>query len=200
MTRNLRSNISFRCGYLPVASSFSFWVLTGLIAQLEVLDVYLPLLIDASTRVSMCIAQLLGAALRAPSHRTAVAEWVPPAERTREVPRGRRRWERPETVAPAQSSGGGWVARRLTTLLRCRDVKVQETALNALAALAKDNHDVAAHLIKAPMGRSSPGTSSFYICIFLILRVMTESPPALTLALGLCKSRSTDVQLAASLW
>jgi hypothetical protein len=109
----------------------------------------------------MCIAQLLGAALRAPSHRTAVAEWVPPAERTRDAPRGRRRWERPETVAPAQSSGGGWAARRLTTLLRCRDVKVQETALNALAALAKDNHDVAVHLAKVPVGRSSTGTSTY---------------------------------------
>ena len=149
----------------------------------------------------MCIAQLLGAALRAPNHRTAVAEWVPPAERIRDAPRGRRRWERPETVAPAQSSGGGWVARRLTTLLRCRDVKVQETALNALAALAKDNHDVAVHLAKVPVGRSGPGTSIFYIsCSFLILSVMSESSPPLTLALGLCKSRSTDVQLAASLW
>ena len=109
----------------------------------------------------MCIAQLLAAVLRATGRRSAVAEWVPPAERTREVPRGRRRWERPETVAPAQSSGGGWVARRLTTLLRCRDVKAQETALNALAALAKDNHDVAVHLAKAAMGRSSPGTWYF---------------------------------------
>ncbi|KAI9446024.1 ARM repeat-containing protein [Lactarius indigo] len=150
--------------------------------RLEVLDLYLPLLTDASTRVSMCIAQLLGSALRAPSHRTTVAEWVPPAERTREVPRGRRRWERPETVAPAQSSGGGWVARHLTALLRSRDVKVQETALNALAALAKDNHDVAVHLAKAPVARSIP-----------------EPPPTLVLVLGLCKSRSTDVQLAASL-
>lgn len=146
---------------LPVSSCFSFWVLTASIAQLEVLDVYLPLLTDASTRVSMCIAQLLGAALRAPSHRSTVAEWVPPAERTREAPRGRRRWERPETVAPAQSSGGGWVARRLTSLLRCRDVKVQETALNALAALAKDNHDVAVHLAKGPVGRPSPGAWYF---------------------------------------
>ncbi|KAH9032520.1 ARM repeat-containing protein [Lactarius hengduanensis] len=158
------------------------WVLTASIAQLEVLDVYLPLLTDASTRVSMSVAQLLGAALRAPSYRSTVAEWVPPAERTREVPRGRRRWERPETVAPAQSSGGGWVARHLTALLRSRDVKVQETALNALAALAKDNHDVAVHLTKAPVARSGP-----------------ESPPALLLVLGLCKSRSADVQLAASL-
>ncbi|KAH9022341.1 armadillo-type protein [Lactarius pseudohatsudake] len=130
----------------------------------------------------MSVAQLLGAALRAPSYRSTVAEWVPLAERTREVPRGRRRWERPETVAPAQSSGGGWVARHLTALLRSRDVKVQETALNALAALAKDNHDVAVHLTKAPVARSGP-----------------ESPPALLLVLGLCKSRSADVQLAARL-
>ncbi len=111
----------------------------------------------------MCVAQLLGAALRAPSHRTAVAEWVPPAERTREAPRGRRRWERLEAVTPAHSGGGGWVARHLTTLLRSRDVKVQEAALNALAALAKDNHDVAVHLAKAG-GRPSPGMSYFRPC------------------------------------
>ena len=29
---------------------------------------------------------------------------------------------------------------------------------------------------------------------------MLDSPVTLTLALGLCKSRSTDVQLAAGLW
>jgi len=126
-------------------------------AQLEVLDVYLPLLTDASTQATTSIAQLLGAALRATSHRTAVAEWIPPAERGREASRGRRRWERPETIAPAQSSGGGWVARHLTTMLRSRDVKVQEAALNALAALAKDNHDVAIHLAKAPTGKPSTG-------------------------------------------
>jgi len=119
--------------------------------------VFLPLLTDASTQASTSIAQLLGAALRTPSHRTAVAEWIPPAERGREALRGRRRWERPEALAPAQSSGGGWVARHLTTMLRNRDVKVQEAALNALAALAKDNHEVAVHLAKAPAGRSTTG-------------------------------------------
>ena len=109
MMRNLHSSISSRCGSqdLPVSSCFSFWILTASIAQLEVLDVYLPRLTDASTRVSMCIAQLLGAVLRAPSHPSTVAEWVPPAERTREAPCRPRRWERPETVAPAQWSGGG---------------------------------------------------------------------------------------------
>jgi hypothetical protein len=105
--------------------------------QLEVLDVFLPLLTDASTQASTSIAQLLGAALRTPSHRTAVAEWIPPSERGREALRGRRHWERPEAVAPAQSSGDGWLARHLTTMLRNRDVKVQEAALYALAALAK---------------------------------------------------------------
>ncbi|KAI0280546.1 armadillo-type protein, partial [Russula aff. rugulosa BPL654] len=147
-----------------------------------VLDVYLPLLTDTSAQVGTSIAQLLAAALRAPSHRTAVAEWVPPAERGREASRGRRRWERPEAIAPAHSGGGGWVARHLTSLLRSRDVKVQAAALTALASLAKDNHDVAVQLARAPAGR-----------------LTTDSPVTLTLALGLCKSRSTDVQLAAGL-
>lgn len=126
-------------------------------AQLEVLDVFLPLLTDASMQASTSIAQLLGVALRTPSHRTAVAEWIPPAERGREALRGRRRWERPEATAAAQSGGGGWVARHLTSMLRNRDVKVQEAALSALAALAKDNHEVAVHLAKAPAGRSTIG-------------------------------------------
>ena len=103
---------------LPVSSCFSFWILTASIAQLEVLDVYLPLLTDASAPVSMRIAQPLGAVLRAPSHPSTVAEWVPPAERTREAPRGRRR--APLGTPRDRSSRAvewrwGWVARRLTT-------------------------------------------------------------------------------------
>lgn len=153
--RNLHSTIFSRYRLSPV-QSYSHDALTTS-PQLEVLDVYLPLLTDSSTQVSTSIAQLLGAALRAPSHRTALAEWIPPSERAREASRGRRRWERPETIAPAQSGGGGWVARHLTTLLRSRDVKVQEAALYALAALAKDNHDVAVHLARGPVGRSTTG-------------------------------------------
>jgi hypothetical protein len=56
---------------------------------------------------STSIVQLLGAALRTPSHRTALAEWIPPCERGHKALCGRHRWERPEAVAPAQSSGGG---------------------------------------------------------------------------------------------
>jgi armadillo repeat-containing protein 8 len=117
----------------------------------------------------------------------------------------RRRWERPEAIAPAHSGGGGWVARYLTTLLRSRDVKVQAAALSALASLAKDNHDVAVHLARAPAGRSNAGACSPVTCILLVffdsvIMFLSDSPVTLTLALGLCKSRSTDVQLAAGLW
>lgn len=163
---------------------------------------YLPLLTDTSTQVGTSIAQLLAAALRAPSHRTAVAEWIPPAERGREASRGRRRWERPEAIAPTHSGGGGWVARHLTTLLRSRDIKVQAAALTALASLAKDNHDVAVHLARAPAGRSNAGASVPWLAFSWSSdsMVVSDSPVTLTVALGLCKSRSTDVQLAAGLW
>ncbi|KAI0064492.1 ARM repeat-containing protein [Artomyces pyxidatus] len=150
--------------------------------QVEVLDIYLPLLVDPSPQTSMSIAQLLGAALRTQNHRAAVAEWTPPADRSKEV-RGRRRWEKPDTTVPgASGKQGGWAARTLTSLLRSRDSKVQEAALSALAALAKDNYEVAATLAKGIVDRSGVDSSS-----------------ALSLALSLCKSRSTDVQLAASL-
>ena len=96
--------------------------------QLDVLDVFLPLLTDASRQASTSIARLVGAALRTPSRRTAVAEWIPPAGRGREGLRGRRRWERREAIAPAQSGGSGLVACHLTTMLHNRDVKVQDWA------------------------------------------------------------------------
>ena len=60
-------------------------------------------------------SQLLSAALRTPSHRTAVAGRIPPAER------GRRRWERPEAIALAQSGGGVRSARYDTSVGRGRE-------------------------------------------------------------------------------
>ncbi|THH14939.1 hypothetical protein EW146_g5460 [Bondarzewia mesenterica] len=148
--------------------------------QLEVLDVYLPLLTDPSPQVSTSIAQLLGSTLRTQEHRHTVAEWLPPADRNKDV-RSRRGWEKLDvsnTTAPGRQ--GGWVARHLTSLLSSRDLKVQEAALSALAALARDNYEVAANLAK-------PGLDE------------TETPSALSMALGLCKTRATSVQLAASL-
>ncbi|TFY76979.1 hypothetical protein EWM64_g7033, partial [Hericium alpestre] len=61
---------------------------------------------------------------------------------------------------------------------------VQEAALSALAALARDNFDVATVLSKPAPER--PGAAA-------------ESSSGLSLALALCKSRNTDVQLAAAL-
>ncbi|KAI0045366.1 ARM repeat-containing protein [Auriscalpium vulgare] len=146
--------------------------------QLEVLDIFLPLLVDPVPQTSTSIAQLLGAALRTQNHRHSVAEWAPLAERSKEV-RSRRRWEKPDPLSAGGSARqGGWVARNLTALLRNRDFKVQEAALSALAALAKDNFEFAVTLTKATADRAGA---------------------ALSLTLSLCKSRSTDVQLAASL-
>ncbi|KAI0373038.1 ARM repeat-containing protein [Pilatotrama ljubarskyi] len=143
--------------------------------QPEVLDVYVPLLLDPSPHVNTAVAQLLGVAVRNPEHRARVHEWCPAAERTREA-KGKRGWERRDhTTSPSRQ--GGWVARTLTNLLQRRDVKLQEAALSALACLVKDNDVLARHLTKAPLG--------------------TES--VLSIALTLAKSRNTDLQLAACL-
>ncbi|OBZ65761.1 Acetolactate synthase, mitochondrial [Grifola frondosa] len=143
--------------------------------QLEVLDIYLPLLVDPSSQTSASIAQLLGSAMRSQPHRAAVSEWLPQAERIKEV-KGKRGWEKPD-VASSPSRRGGWVARSLTTLLHQKDVKLQEAALSALAALAKENSSVAIRLAKAPPDRDAP----------------------LSRVLALCQSRVTDLQLAATL-
>jgi hypothetical protein len=45
-------------------------------AQLEIPDVYLSFLTEASTRARLSITKLLGAALRMPNYRTAVAEGI----------------------------------------------------------------------------------------------------------------------------
>ncbi|KAI0318921.1 ARM repeat-containing protein [Amylostereum chailletii] len=149
--------------------------------QRDRLDIYLPLLADPSPQTSVSIAQLLGSTLRTPSYRTAVAEWIPPAERGKEPRTPRRGWEKRDTTSVGARQGG-WVARSLTTLVCSKDAKLQEAALSALAALAQENYDMASTLAK-------PSVNAYGV----------ESPSALSLALGLCKSRFTEVQLAASL-
>ncbi|PIL24324.1 hypothetical protein GSI_14077 [Ganoderma sinense ZZ0214-1] len=143
--------------------------------QSEVLDVYIPLLVDQSTQVSAAVAQLLASAVRDASHRNRVSEWSPIAERTVEA-KGKRGWEkRDPTKSPSRL--GGWIARTLSTLLHRKDAKLQEAALSALASLAKDNETLAIRLAKGPPGQE----------------------PVLSAVLSLCKSRNTDLQLAASL-
>ncbi|OJT08728.1 Armadillo repeat-containing protein 8, partial [Trametes pubescens] len=142
--------------------------------QPEVLDVYLPLLLDPSPQVNAAIAQLLCVAVRNPEHRVRVQEWCPPAERSREA-KGKRGWERRDpTASPTRQ--GGWIVRTLTALLLRKDVKLQEAVLSAFANLVKDSDGLARRLAKAP-----PGTES-----------------VLSIALTMSKSRNIDLQLAAT--
>jgi hypothetical protein len=89
----------------------------------EVLDVYLPLLEDKSPQIVISIALMLASTLCAQVYRTKVTEWLPPAERAKEN-KGKRGWERPNLIDPRMKQGGGWVAKRLSTLLQSKDVKV----------------------------------------------------------------------------
>ncbi|KAI0333622.1 ARM repeat-containing protein [Cubamyces sp. BRFM 1775] len=142
--------------------------------QPEILDVYIPLLLDPAPPVSTAIAQLLSAAVRDAEHRARVHEWCPPAERTREA-KGKRGWERRDpTTSPSRH--GGWITRTLSALLHRKDVKLQEAVLSALANLVRDSDSQARRLARAP-----PGTES-----------------VLSTALTLAKSRNTHLQLAAS--
>ncbi|KIJ59697.1 hypothetical protein HYDPIDRAFT_162060 [Hydnomerulius pinastri MD-312] len=146
--------------------------------EFDCLDIYLPLLSDPFTQTAIAIAQLIGAAVRTDAHRSTVIEWLPRLERQKEV-KGWRGWERPDMVhVTTVGRHGGWVIRTLIAMIKKRDLKVQEAALNALAALALDNNPVATALAKVP----ADGTT-----------------PTLTLVLSLTKSRVTDVQLAAAL-
>ncbi|TFK46722.1 ARM repeat-containing protein [Heliocybe sulcata] len=144
--------------------------------QVETLDLYMPLLADPSTQVSISIAQLIAFAVRKAPHRDSVMDWAPPAERIKEV-RGKRGWEKPGLYSKSSGRQGGWVARNLTSLLQSKEAKVQEAALSALAALSKENHSMALGLSSAERG----------------------AQPALTQVTSLCKSRSAEVQIAACL-
>ncbi|KAI6138113.1 hypothetical protein BKA82DRAFT_4250607 [Pisolithus tinctorius] len=68
-----------------VALSFLF--------EYECLDVYLPLLEDSSLQTSLSIAQLISAAVRTDTHRTAIIEWFPPKERQKEIKKSKRMGE-----------------------------------------------------------------------------------------------------------
>ncbi|TFK94820.1 ARM repeat-containing protein [Polyporus arcularius HHB13444] len=143
--------------------------------QPEIMDVYIPLLNDRSPQVSTAIAQLIASSVRDSTHRTKVSDWCPPGERTVET-KGKRGWEkRDPTKSPSRQ--GGWITRTLAALLRQKDAKLQEAALSALASVTKENEPLASRLARAPPGQES----------------------VMSTVLSLCKSRNTDLQLAASL-
>ncbi|KAK0479999.1 armadillo-type protein [Armillaria novae-zelandiae] len=145
--------------------------------RIESLDIYLPLLVDPSIQTSTSIALLLGSALRTAEHRTAVAEWLPVADRAREI-KTKRGWEKTSTNSSSLYRHGGWAARNLSSLLlTSKDYKYQEGLLLALAALCKDNATVAVALTKP----------------------IAEKDATLLHILSLSKSRIPEVQLAACL-
>ncbi|KAJ7722363.1 ARM repeat-containing protein [Mycena metata] len=113
--------------------------------QPESLDLYLPLLLDPSARVS--IARLLAFAVRNAEHRTAVVTWLPPEDRLKEV--------KTKRGPNAPSRQGGWACRNLTALVDSKDAKLQEAALWGLASIAKDNANVAAALTRSSVDRAA---------------------------------------------
>ncbi|KAG0707819.1 ARM repeat-containing protein [Suillus ampliporus] len=146
--------------------------------EFDCLNIFLPLLTDSSSQTNIAIAQLISTTVRSEAHRNAVAEWLPPAERSKEI-KSRRGWEKKELItsgSPARQ--GGWVVRLLVNFLQKKDLKLQEAALGAISSLAMENTVVATTL-----------TRSWHDAV--------DTP--LNTILNLMKSRSTDVQLAASL-
>ncbi|KAF9545167.1 hypothetical protein CPC08DRAFT_823953 [Agrocybe pediades] len=145
--------------------------------QTESLDIYLPLLIstNSTTAVATSTAEVIALAVRSEGHRRLVTEWLPPAERQREV-KSKRGWEK---TASSASAAPPWVVRQLLNLLgdshKEKDSKLVEAVLSALAALAKENPAVANSLAKA------------------------SDPLPLVNILAFTKSRAVDVQLAACL-
>ncbi|CAA7262370.1 unnamed protein product [Cyclocybe aegerita] len=156
---------------------------------IESLDIYLPLLVPgttsshspiSSTAISISTAQMLANTIRTPAHRRTVTEWLPPADRQREV-KSRRGWEKTATLSGTVPPP--WVVRQLLVLLgggeNEQDAKLVEAVLSALAALARENAVVANFLVKGPSERD-------YVL-------------PLAQILAYTKSRSVDVQLAACL-
>ncbi|KAF8575788.1 ARM repeat-containing protein [Ramaria rubella] len=140
------------------------------------LDVWLPFLASHSLQVSVSVAWIVASCVRIQRHRDAVTQWLPPTERSKET-KGKRGWERPDVgKSDAPGRGGGWLVRNIFELIKCKDFKVQEAALSALAAVVKDTPSLVAVLRRSP-----------------------TDGDALATLIALTRSRNVDVQLAACL-
>ncbi|KAL0578786.1 hypothetical protein V5O48_003198 [Marasmius crinis-equi] len=162
-------------GLRPDASAIRNEALAALevFFAVDSLDIVLPLLSQPHIDTTVSVAQLLAQSLRVMQHRTTVTEWVTQEDRQKEI-KSKRGWEKASAHGMnAPGRQGGWVARNLVVLLGNRAHKVQEAALLALAALAKDNPSVATALTENE-----------------VLGSVVETP---------ARSRIPDVQLAACL-
>ena len=77
---------------------------------------------------------MLASTLYTPIYRTKVAEWLPPAERAKEI-KEKHGWEMPNS---RKKQGGGWVAKRLSTLLQSKDSKVISPSANVIVIADAD--------------------------------------------------------------
>ena len=183
--------------------------------KIDAFDICLPLLASPSSQLSMAIAQLLASTLRLQTHRVVASEWVPPSERNKEI-KGKRGWEKTEPSS-SPSKDGGWLARQLIVLIQKKDAKVshrnksclfantdfctmklQEAALSALASLTRDNPSVATGLT-----RSTPDHNCEWRPFVRSTHLLIPYAPLtaiLNMVLSSCKSRNTNLQLAACLW
>ncbi|KAG2024027.1 BSP2p, variant 2 [Coprinopsis cinerea AmutBmut pab1-1] len=153
--------------------------------------------------ISTSIAQLIATSVRTSEHRKAVVEWIPSDQRRKDkaegdddsagastsksTPKKNRGWEKTAVtsgaasgpgviVDPVVAATGGWAVRALVGLLSAKETKLQEAALEALGALARDTTVVAMTLVKQPH---------------------PDAPAPISLVHGLTKAKNVDVQLAA---
>ncbi|KAF9030867.1 ARM repeat-containing protein [Hymenopellis radicata] len=161
--------------------------------HIDSMDVYLPLLADSSTQTSSSIALLIGSAVRTAEHRTSVTDWLPLEDRVKET-KTKRGWEKTSATSTMLHRNGGWVVRNAARLLlETNEYKYQESLMLALAALSKDNGSVSAALSKPSPEHNCNAHGS-------LSTSMTDAyPAALWHILCMCKSKTTEVQLAACL-
>ncbi|KIM31631.1 hypothetical protein M408DRAFT_14832 [Serendipita vermifera MAFF 305830] len=133
--------------------------------QPPALDIWLPLLQDATLYPFLCATIANG--IRTHTHRTALCEWLPPAERAK-ANKGKRGWEKraASITSPAPSSAPfspvphapSWVLHELlrgSTSQGATSPKVA-ASLEALAALCKDN-PAACSFLKSDTGPNGEG-------------------------------------------
>lgn len=138
-TCSVRQEAKFALEYLFKVTRLFLLVVTillpiNVLSQLDVLDVYLPLLADTSSNVHMSISLMLSSILCTQMYRTIVTEWVPPADRIKET-KGKRGWEKPSLINPQIKQSGGWVAKCLASLLQSRDCKVSISMIDGILLL-----------------------------------------------------------------
>lgn len=117
--------------------------------QPQSLDIWLPYLQDASFHPLLCTT--IANSIRTSPHRSAICEWMPPAERTK-ASKGKRGWEKRATSITSPTAASltpfspgvptqSWVLPQLLRSITVQGNNSPKVAvsLEALAALCQDN-------------------------------------------------------------